>query len=344
MRRPAALQALTLLYQRTGREGEWARLLARITPDVTDPATGGPLSGREEQWSIVLGQRAHLAHQARDWPTAINLQRASMAWHRYEAASAMAAPTASLTPLQRRQIRNLAAALHNLGSILLFQRDPDCLEGFQEALTLCQRVGDRAGEVLVAGSLGTAFLQVQGLRDLGKAEYWHRLSLSLRPASDLYGRALNLGSLGDVALERCRGAFDDREDEVARLEQLKVAAVYYQEALTLLPADDHQNRAIVELQLGTVHSFADQPTPALRHYQQALQHEEAKQDIYGAGVARHRIALLLASVALVTEDYRVTSQALHYARAALANFQQTGATSDAARTEKFIVNLEQPSL
>jgi hypothetical protein len=337
------LQALTLLYQRTGRDGECARLLARITPDVTDSATGGPLPGREEQWTIVLGERARLARQARDWQTAIDLQKASIVWHLKEAVSALAAPAASLTPLQRRQIRNLAAALHNLGAVQLLQLDPICLDLFQEALALCQRVDDRAGEVLVAASLGTAFLQLPDLRDLDQAEYWQRHSLSMRPGGDLYGRAVNLSSLGDVALERCRCAFDGGQAEAVRLEQLSAAAACYQEALNLFPADDHQNRAIVELQLGTLYGFADQPAPALRHYQQALQHQEARQDIYEAGVTRQRIALLLASVALVTEGYRVTSQALLFARAALANFQQTGAASDAARTQEFIAKLEQPS-
>ncbi len=47
------LQGLRVLYERTGRDGEWARLVAAVTPDFTDPATGGPLPGREEQWSIV---------------------------------------------------------------------------------------------------------------------------------------------------------------------------------------------------------------------------------------------------------------------------------------------------
>ena len=44
------LQALSVLYERTGRDGEWARLVTDVTPDFTDPATGGPLPGREKYW------------------------------------------------------------------------------------------------------------------------------------------------------------------------------------------------------------------------------------------------------------------------------------------------------
>jgi hypothetical protein len=39
------LQGLNVLYVRTGRDGEWARLVAATTPGFTDPATDGPLPG-----------------------------------------------------------------------------------------------------------------------------------------------------------------------------------------------------------------------------------------------------------------------------------------------------------
>ena len=61
MTRLGCLQGLHVLYERTGRDGEWARLVAGITPDFTDPDTGGPLPGREDQWGIITDYRVRLA-------------------------------------------------------------------------------------------------------------------------------------------------------------------------------------------------------------------------------------------------------------------------------------------
>ena len=195
------LQGLRVLYERTGRDGEWARLVAAVTPDVTDPATGGPLPGREEQWSVVTGYQVRLAWQARDWPAAATLQTARIAWFRDRAAAALAAPPASLSPFQRSEIRNLSEALNELGVILRHRDDPGCLPILQEALELAQRIDDRVAEAQRALNLGNAYLSVPELRDLDQAEHWYRRSLSIRPADDRLGRAQNLGSLGAVALE-----------------------------------------------------------------------------------------------------------------------------------------------
>src|SRR5262249_49850047 len=66
----SCLQGLRALYGRTGRDGEWARLVTGITPDFIDPKTGGPQPGREDQWSMITDYRVKLAIEARDWPTA----------------------------------------------------------------------------------------------------------------------------------------------------------------------------------------------------------------------------------------------------------------------------------
>jgi tetratricopeptide (TPR) repeat protein len=310
----------------------------RITPDFTDPATGGPLPGREHQWNIVTEYRVGLARDARDWPTAATLLDARIAWNRDQAAVALGAPPASLTPDQRNQIRNLTVALSELGTILRAQDDPGCLPHFREDLTLKQRIGDRPGEAQAAGRLGNAYLTVPGLRDLDQAEHWFRHSLSLRPDSDWLGRARSLGSLGAVALLRFGDAQAAGEAESVLLEHLNAALRRYQQELDLAPADDHEQRGVTQNQLGIIYGLAGDTRQALRHYQQALQHHEARGDIYTAGQTRHGIALLLA------DDGRI-GDALHYARASLRNFQQAGpgAASHAADTERLIADLEQRS-
>ena len=332
------LQGLRFLYSRTGRDSEWARLVTDITPDFTDPATGGPLPGREQQWTFITGYRARLAWQGRDWPAATALQGALIAWFRELIAEALAAPAASLTPDQRNQIRNLSVNLNELGVIFFEQRDPGCLPLYQEALALDQKIGDRPSEAQDAGSLGLAYLAVPGLRDLDEAERWFRHSLSLRPDSDRYGRATNLESLGWVAMERFDDAQAAGEAEPVLLEHLNDSMRSYRQSLDLTSADDHEARGTRENQLGNVFSRVGDTSQALRHFQRSIQHKEARGDIYAAGLTRYNIAVLLAS------DGRA-SDALHYARAALDNYQQAGpgAADRADRARQLIANLEQRS-
>ena len=332
------LQGLHVLYERTGRDGEWARLVTNITPDFTDPDTGGPLPGRDDEWGIITSYRVRLAWQARDWPAATTLQTARIAWNQDRAAAALAAPPASLTPLQRNEIRNLGVSLLELANILLEQDDPGCLPHIQEALTLAQRIGDRASEAQRAGSLGNAYLMVPGLRDLDQAERWFQHSLSLRPDGDRLGRAGCLHQLGRVAQETFDDARAAGEAEEVLLEHLNTALRSYQQAQDLTPADDHEHRALIENQLGTIYGRAGDTRQALRHYQQAIQHDQARGYVYGAAQDRYNIAVLLA------RDGRV-GDALLYARAALDNFRQAGpgAAAAAANAEQFIADLEQPS-
>jgi len=120
------------------------------------------------------------------------------------------------------------------------------------------------------------------------------------------------------------------------LEYLNTALRNYEEALDLTPADDHQARASREHQLGVIFARAGDTRQALRHYQQAVQHQEARGNIYGAGQTRFAIAILLAGADRVDD-------ALAYARAALSNFQQAGpgATDEANSAGRLIARLEQ---
>ena len=332
------LQGLRVLYQRTGRDSEWARLVADVTPDFTDPDSGGPLPGRENQWAIVTGYRVRLATRARDWHATTTLLNARIAWDRDRAAAALAVPAASLTNSQRNQIRSLAVSLGELGNTLVEQENPGCLPHYQEAVMLAQRIGDRPGEVQHALSLGTAYIVVPGLRDLDQAERWIRHSLSLCPESDQLGQAQCLNQLGAVALERFEDARTAGAAQSVLLEHLNAAQRSYRQSLDLTPVGDHERRAITDNQLGIIYSRARDTPQALRHLQQSLQHEEARGNIYGAGRVRSNIAILLAG------DGRI-GDALQYARAALDNYRQAGpgAADRADRVQQFMANLEQRS-
>jgi tetratricopeptide (TPR) repeat protein len=191
-------------------------------------------------------------------------------------------------------------------------------------------------EAQAAGSLGNAYVIVPSLRDVDQAQHWFQHSLDLRPESDRLGRSQDLGSLGAVALERFDEALAAGEAEPVLLQHLNAALDGYQQALGLMPADDHEQRAIVENQLGTLYKRAGDTRQALRHYQRAIRHHEARGGIYGAGQSRYNIAILLAGDGQIGD-------ALLYARAALHNYRQAGpgAATDAADAERLIADLEQ---
>jgi tetratricopeptide (TPR) repeat protein len=120
------------------------------------------------------------------------------------------------------------------------------------------------------------------------------------------------------------------------LEHLNAALRHYRQAMDLFPAGDHEHRARTEYQLGNIYSRAGDTGQALRHYQQAIHHHEARGDIFGAGLTRYDIAILLGNVGRMGD-------ALLYARAALDNFQRTGlgAASYTDDARHLIAGLEQ---
>ena len=126
------------MYERTGRDGEWARLVAAITPDFTDPATGGPLPGREDSWSIITSYRV----RTRERSAGLARRHHAPEAHGSRGTGTrppqtLAVPADSLTPHQQlTRSATSRAALSELGNILLAQDDPGCLPYYQEALTL----------------------------------------------------------------------------------------------------------------------------------------------------------------------------------------------------------------
>src|ERR1019366_3508807 len=83
----STMQGLNVFYQYTGRGAEWSHLVEEIVPDFVDPATQGPLPGKEEDWSLVTQYRVRLARNARQWDQAERLQSQRAAWDRQRAAT-----------------------------------------------------------------------------------------------------------------------------------------------------------------------------------------------------------------------------------------------------------------
>ena len=197
------------LYDHTGRRAEWKRLVEEIVPDFVDPATDGPLPGREEEWSLVTEYRVLLAEEARDWSEAERLQRVSVDWVRRRAAPFLDQPGKALDSAARNAVRSLAASLHELA------RDPARARRGGVRHALPGVVGDRrthrrpAGAAAVTASTwGTRTWcdNVPALRDLDQAETWYRRSLDLCDQADSLGRAKCLKPVGLAWPERFKEA------------------------------------------------------------------------------------------------------------------------------------------
>jgi tetratricopeptide (TPR) repeat protein len=330
-------QGLRALYQRQGRRAGWARLVAEIIPDLTDPVTDRPLPGRHNQWAVLTSYRIRLAIGDRDWPAATRLITLSIDHNRQVAANALAADPTCLDDDDRKRIHNLAIAHQQLGEAQREQGQVDCIHSFQRAADLCRLIDERPELATLALQLGHAYLTVPELRDLDRAERHYQESLDLTAEHDQLGHASATGQLGQVAWERFLDARRAGAPATALADHhLGTAAHRYHQALTLLPANATTQRAAAHNMLGNIYHHAGRRDLALTHFQKSINYFEATGDRYNAGVARYNIALHLA-------DASRYSDAILYARAAVVDYASYGpaAAADADKARRLIARIEQ---
>jgi hypothetical protein len=330
------MQGLRSLYEQTGRNLDWRRLVDEVVPEVVDPTTDGPRRGREEEWSLVSSYLVRLAQdQQRDYATAERLQRARVAWLRKRAKAALATDPDALTDRQRTQIVNLAVSINELGGILRQQDQPACVEAYTEALRMAERIDYRPSQDVAAFNLGIAYTEITSLRDLDKAQHWYELDLNLVDEHDPLGRARTIGQLGRVHYERFLEAKRAGRPEKELLTHLNEAMNSYHQALDLTPEDAIRDLAIGHHQVGMLYEEVGEIDMAVARYRDSVRYEEAARNPYGAGQTRYNVALMLA------KDERY-GDALLWAQAALRDFQSYGdrAADDVARIESLIATIE----
>jgi tetratricopeptide (TPR) repeat protein len=329
------MQGLHTLYDHLGRGAEWARLVNDLIPDLVDRATGGPLAGRDEQWSLFTGYRVQLARDDRDWATAEGLQATRVDWNSDRAADVLATDADQLTDEQRHRIRGLSVSLEDLGHILREQQRPDCVDQYQRAADLYRRIGDRRAEGVIAFNLGTAYL-MPGLRDLDQAERWYRRDLELTDEHDQLGRARTTGQLGKVASLRFQEAREGGQPGQVLLEYLNAAADAYHRALDLVPADHVGDRALAHAALGSIYSDGGEIDIAMKHYLKAIKNYEDIGNRYQAGRTRSNVAADLGNLGRLDD-------ALLYANAALRALEPygAGAAADIERARHLIAAIEE---
>ena len=332
----STMQGLYTLYAETGRKAAWRRLVADVVPNFVDPATDGPLTGLEAEWSLVTEYRARLADEDRNWSEAERLQRLVVGLSRRSAELALAVMPDKRNASQRNNIRSLAVSLQVLAQIQREQNSPTCAETFHESLELCTAVDDTSTQAVSAYNLGHAYKDVADLRDLDEAERWYRKSLDLRAAGDVHGRARCLSQLGLVAYERFLDARTAKRPVEELVRHLAEAAQLEEQALGMMPATAITERGIIHNQLGNVYDDAGDTNRALHHYQQNIRYSEQASNLFGAGQTRYNVAITLLKAGRLVD-------ARAYAEAALANFRTFGDRAAAViqSAERLIARIEE---
>lgn len=332
----STMQGMITLYSQTGRRAEWARLVKEIVPDYVDPDTEDPLPGREEQWSLVTIYRVMLAIEAREYTEAERLQLTRVNWDRHRATAALTLPAETLDDYQNNTIRTLAVALHQLAEIQRELGKGKCLQGYEEALALAERIGDQTAAANCAINLGHAYKNITTICDLGKAEELYQCSLKLRGEQDYLGKAKCLGSLGSVALTRFEEARDAGKPKDEVVAHLNSGLQYYTRALDMQPENVVDDRAVTHTMLGNIYNNAGDIDNALSHYRKAIRYQELQGNVHGAAQIRYNVATALGGAGRFQD-------ALEYAHAALRNFETYGDRTAGyiQKTQELIARIEQ---
>jgi tetratricopeptide (TPR) repeat protein len=312
-----AMQGLRALYYHTSRNAEWAQLVEELVPDLVDPATDGPLPGREKEWSHFTSYRVDVTRTARHWPEAERLQRFVVEWWRKQAAVALNLPLKALDADQRDRIRSLAVGAHDLGQIQREQSDPACITSYEEAIDLFRRIGCRTDEAGVAYNLAHSYKDLPSLRNLDEAERWYQRSLDMCDEDQRDLRAKCLGGLGNVALEHFQEAEAARRPKEELERFLNQALSRHLEAFKLLPDDTVRGLALTHQGFGTIYGAAGDIPRARKHYGEAIRYLEQIDDLHEAARTRRNLATDLANNGRL-EDARL------YWQAALQNLERYG--------------------
>ncbi len=305
----SAMQGLRTLYDHTGRAAEWARLVEEIVPDFVDPATEGPLPGREGDWGFVSDYRVRLAREGRKWDDAERLQPIRVERDRRLAREG-----------DRNSIRTLAVSLHELGEIQREIGRPKCADAYRESFDLLLRIGDHAAAGGAAFNLGRAYQELSALRNLDEAERWYRKSLEVTTGRDRMSRARCLGQLGSIAHERFMEARAADKPGPELLRHLNDTLAGYLRAFEMTPPDAVDQLAVTHGALGNAYAEVGDFVRALHHHSEAIRLQEAVGNLYGAAQTRYNVAITLTRA-------RQFADARQYAEAALRDYQTFGVSA-----------------
>lgn len=329
------MQGLRPLYSQTGQRAEWTRLVHEIVPDFIDPVTDGPLSGREEEWDLVMEYRIRLEYEARHWEEVERLAKIHVDVHRQRAFSVLMIRPSLLNTVQVKIIRELAMSVEHLGHILRGQSKPECKKMYEEAISLYQHIDDHSAEAVAAFNLGHTYKDIPALRNLAQAKRWYRRSLTLHDERDRLERGKCHCQLGQVAYEQFNEALSANRSEAELKRHLNDSLQFCQQALDLLPPNAVDDLAVTHNSLGVIYKNAGELDNALLHYSEAIRCDELAGNLYAAAQDRFNVAIALAQAGRLKDAWE-------YALTALRNFESFGdrATEMIEMTKQLIGEIE----
>ncbi|MBW4692302.1 MAG: CHAT domain-containing protein [Lyngbya sp. HA4199-MV5] len=332
------MQGLRNLYSDTGRRIEWVQLVENVTPIFTDMQTNLPLTGYEVEWKSITSYRVVIAKEEERWAEAEKLQIIALNIYREEVSNLIDSPLDTLSSLQLVKLNNLAISVGQLGRIQSDQRNPNCIETFQEAMRLCKHVGNQNEEAALAYRLGIAYQDIPQLINPNQAEFWHLYSLKLADSNNQKLRGLCFLCLGDVAYQRFLLAVKSASTEIELLENhLNSALKNYSDALKQLPSHDFKSIAKAYFMIGQIYRSGGRPEQALPYYQEAIRCYE----IYGELLCACKVHF---ATAQALANLNQIDNALLFAQAALRSYERYGgrATGDLYQEiQSFIIKIEQ---
>lgn len=323
----SCMQGLSMLYDYQGRTVEWAKLVEEIRPDYcTDD--GQPISGHEDNYSLVMGYRVVLARQhEHNLPKAAGLQKKVVEFNRQQAASLLSLPLdAPLNDEQRHQLRTLAVTVFALGQVLREQGNAECLQHYLETIGHNRRIGDKQAEAVAEFNIGHAYIGLPAIYDLDAAEAAYKRSLDLRNPNDALGRSRCIKQIAVVYNKRFSEARQRKEPMEMLLRNAQAAEAHFLEALRLCPKDALTDLAPMHNDLAGLYVELGHYDKGREHVEQSVQYYEMTGNHFRAGQTRFNMALMYA---WATEREKQPSQrragllrARAYAEAALRDYQR----------------------
>jgi tetratricopeptide (TPR) repeat protein len=308
------LQGLSEAQTPGGRWREMKALVEQLVPEVVDPATEGPVEGREVAWEEVQRLRGEIAILERNLDEAARAHGAVLRWTRTVAGPILARSTDTWDEAERIEVHNLAVSIGRSGKVLLEAQNPSVVETVKEAFDLFERLNETHDMATAALDLGNAYLSVPAIRDLDEAERWYQRSLDLRGETDNVSKSMVWSALGRLARQRLLEARDNGEAIDKHSEYARQAISYWERALNLLPKHEMGHRAAVHQYLAHLLEDLGELDSAGGCHRESIRLHDERGDVFSAAVGRTQLAANL----LRSERY---DEALDWARAALDAFQ-----------------------
>jgi hypothetical protein len=329
------MQGLSILYELTGNRTEWARLLNEILPYFVNSYNDLSLPGKEKFWGIITQYRVVFLLESRKLEDAERLQRILVKETRQSISHLLTKTFIKINQNETNAIRTLACVLHQLGEVQRELGLSECVENYEEAFQLAEKIGDQTLASTCAFNLGNSYKDIPGIYDLGEIKKWTMRSLELSNEQDWLNRAGCFIQLGQVASEYLKEAVTLHNEKEQVLDLFNAAIAFYQEALKMLPANAVNDLMIVHRNIGNAYLLVKKPEVALENYQNSIRYSEEGGDFYTAAETRFNIALAL----LPLQRF---SDALSYANVALSIFESFGENAGEMRnkTRQLIFSIE----